>query len=355
MDLEIPSYPRLEVVSDGRPEPPAGAYSLPFFYDTENMSNFWKKLKKRFFCLAPMADVTDVAFRRVIATYGKPDVMWNEFVSVEGLSHPKGREKLLPNLSFSDIERPIVAQIFGADPLKFQVVAELIQELGYDGIDINMGCPVGKIVKQGSGADLINDPELAKKIIRATKAGAGKLPVSVKTRLGSNVDTLDTWLPVLLEEGLSAITIHARTAKEMSGPKARWERISRAKEIARECGSDTLIIGNGDVSSLSDARHKATEYGVDGVMVGRGVFGNPWFFNPDISRDELEPKERMRVMLEHSRLFDELVSHKSFAVMRKHFKAYTHGMDNVSELRDALMKTENSREVERVLRDFRYI
>lgn len=299
-----------------------------------------------------MADVTDAAFRSVIALHGQPDVIWNEFISVEGLMHPKGREKLIANLAYSEIERPIVAQIFGSVPDHFRVVAELLQELKFDGIDINMGCPVGKIVKQGCGADLISDPALAREIIRSTKAGAGPVPVSVKTRLGTTHDVLDAWLPQLLDEEPAAVTIHGRTAKEMSAVPAHWDRIGRTKEIARERGSTALIIGNGDVTSLADGKEKCEKWGVDGVMVGRGVFGNPWFFNENMNRDELDPKERMRVLLEHARLFDELVNHKNFAVMRKHFKAYTHGFDNAAPLREALMQAENSREVEQVLERF---
>ena len=316
------------------------------------MQTFWNSITRPFFCLAPMADVTDAAFRRVIATCGKPDVIFNEFVSVEGLMHPKGREKLLQDLTYSQIERPIVAQIFGPNPDHYRVVAELLQELGFDGVDINFGCPVHAISKQCAGAELVNYPERAREIVRATKAGAGKLPVSVKTRLGIKTDVLESWLPLLLEEEPAAVTIHARTAKEMSHVPARWDRIARAKEIARERGSRALIIGNGDVVSLEDGKLKIENWGVDGVMVGRGVFGNPWFFNPTVTRESLTPRERMRVLLEHAQLFDELVSHKSFAVMRKHFKAYTHGFENTGPLRDALMQTANSREVAEVMRRF---
>ena len=302
-----------------------------------------------------MADVTDAAFRRVIAKYGKPDVIWNEFISVDGLLHPKGRENLMLDLKYDESERPIVAQIFGNDPAKFRDAAALLSDHGFDGIDVNFGCPAKVISRQCAGASLIDDPKRAMEIMRATKEGAGDVPVSVKTRLGHKSDVLEEWLPVLLETEPVAITIHARTAKEMSKVPARWERIARAREIMEERGSKALLIGNGDVRDLVDGRERALKYGADGVMLGRAVFGDPWCFNTDIKREEVAPKERMRVLLEHSRLFDELVSHKSFAVMRKHFKAYTLGIPDVHALREALMETQNADDVEGVLGRFRML
>lgn len=321
--------------------------------------------------LAPMADVTDAAFRRLIAKYGKPDITWTEFVSCDGLVS-EGKKRLLKDLWFTESERPILAQFFGAKPENFYRCAELAQELGFDGIDINMGCPDRGINKQKAGADLINDPELAKKIIRETQRGAGGLPVSVKTRVGYNKESLEEWLKHLLSTEPVAIMIHARTRKEMSLVPARWDLIAQAKELARE--SQTLIIGNGDVKDLRDAYYKTHESGADGAMLGRAVFGNPWLFCdynrkkakeefnlgaqlPSTSKTEfmdfkstLSLRERLGVMLEHARLYEGLFSGvKSFALMRKHFGSYIGGFAGAKELRTRLMGANNVRDVEEII------
>ena len=251
------------------------------------MENFWETLPKPFFVLAPMANVTDAAFRRIIAKYGRPDVMYTEFVSADGLAlaHEEGRQKLLRDLEFTDAERPIVAQFFTSTPEHMERAAALAQELGFDGIDINMGCPDKSVEGQGAGSKLIHNPSLAVELIEAAKRGAPNIPVSVKTRLGYNKDVLEEparpdggWLPLLLKAEPAAIILHARTRKEMSKVPARWERIKRAVEIRNELGSKTLIIGNGDVVDMDDARAKAAASGADGVMIGRAIFGNPWLF-----------------------------------------------------------------------------
>ncbi len=317
---------------------------------------FWDKLPKPFFALAPMADVTDAAFRRIIAKYGKPDVMWTEFVSVEGLCSP-GREVLLRDFMFTDEERPIVAQIFGSTPEKFFKVAGMIRELGFDGIDINMGCPDRNVEKQGGGASMMKNPSLAQEVIAATIEGGKGLPVSVKTRVGYNKVELDTWLPKLLEMKLAAITIHARTRKEMSLVPANWEHVARAVEMAK--GSGTLIIGNGDVKDLDAAREKAAATGADGIMLGRAIFGNPRLFAPDekLSRLSLDNKEqiagKLRVMIEHTKLFVELLGDvKNFAIMKKHYKAYVNGFDGAKELRVELMAADSVGEVEKLVKRF---
>lgn len=329
--------------------------------------NFWEKLKKPILALAPMADVTDCAFRNVISKYGKPDIMWTEFVSVEGLCS-SGKERLLIDLKYSDSERPIVAQIFGADPDKFFKVAGLCKELGFDGIDINMGCPDKSINKQKAGADLINNPKLAKEIVLATKEGALGLPVSIKTRIGYNKPDVDGWIGALLETKPVAVIVHGRTKKEMSKVPAHWDQIARASELAK--GTGVLVLGNGDVKSLKDAYAKTEQFGVDGVMIGRGIFGNPWLFSEynrkcaigDCGkfhdenrfcdfRETISLKERLTVLLEHTKLFEQEFSGiKSFAVMKKHFKAYVEGFDGAKDLRMKLMESENSKEVEDILK-----
>ena len=320
--------------------------------------NFWKDIKKPFLALAPMADVTDAAFRRMFAKYGKPDVTWTEFVSADGLclAPEEGRKRLLKAFEYIEAERPVVAQIFGSNPEYIEKAAVMVCELGFDGVDINMGCPDRSVEKQKAGAALIKTPELAKEIILAAKRGAGDMPVSVKTRVGYNKDELEIWLPALLSAEPALITIHARTRKEMSLVSARWERVKRAVEIRDEVQRNskvkTLIAGNGDVASREEAFKRVEETGADGVMIGRGVFGNPWFFNPEIKKENLPIEEQLKVMVEHTKLFEELCSYKSFVVMKKHYKAYCHGFDGAKELRVRLMEAENAGEVERLVNEF---
>ncbi len=322
------------------------------------VQGFWKNIKKPFLALAPMADVTDVAFRCMFAKYGKPDVMWTEFVSADGLclAPEEGRKRLLKAFEYIEAERPVVAQIFGSNPEHIEKAVAVVRELGFDGVDLNMGCPDKTIEKQKAGAALIKTPELAKEIILAAKRGAGDMPVSVKTRIGYNKDELEAWLPILLSAEPALITIHARTRKEMSLVSANWERVRRAVEIRDEIQRDlkekTLIAGNGDVTSREESFKRVEETGADGVMIGRGVFGNPWFFNPEIKKENLPVAEQLKVMVEHTKLFEELCSYKSFAVMKKHYKAYCHGFDGAKELRVKLMEAENSGEVEKLVNEF---
>ncbi len=353
--------------------------------------NFWQTLPKPAMVVAPMADVTDAAFRRLIAKYsahtradgsvGGPDVMWTEFVSADGLAlaPEAGKQRLMEDLKFAPEERPIVAQLFSSNEANMEAAARLCAELGFDGIDINMGCPDRSIEKQGCGSAMIKTPEVARKIIQAAKRGAGELPVSVKTRLGYYEDELETWLPVLLSEEPAVVTIHARTRKEMSKVPARWERVKRAVEIRNELKSSTLIFGNGDVLGLEDAKLKAAETGADGVMIGRALFGNPWSFHPSrriplnltalpthgvdretiITAAALEEgitfvtlPERLTVLVEHSRAFVELLPHKSFNVMKKHYKAYVNGFPGAKELRVKLMESDSVPEIETIVTDF---
>ena len=308
---------------------------------------FWKKSQKPLFVLAPLADVTDAPFRRIIAKYGKPDVMWTEFVSADGLflADEVGKEKLMRDLLFTDAERPIVAQFFTAEPDMMERAAALARQLGFDGVDINMGCPDRSIEKQSAGAALIKNAKRAQELIYAAQKGAGDLPVSVKTRIGYNKSELETWVPALLETNIATLAIHARTRKEMSLVPAQWDAVARAVSIRDELKSDTLIIGNGDVHSLADAREKVRTTGCDGVMLGRAIFGNPWLWSGHVPT----VKEKLEVLIEHAKLFEELLPHKSFAVMKKHFKAYVSGFDGSKELRIMLMECENAVMLESVI------
>ncbi|MDP2648851.1 MAG: tRNA-dihydrouridine synthase [bacterium] len=319
------------------------------------MSNFWKELPRPFFALAPMEDVTDAAFRRLIASKSDstvPRVLYTEFTSADGIlkAPESGRRKLLKKLEYSEIERPIVAQLFTAVPKHMEKIARMCAAMGFDGFDINMGCPDRSIEKSGCGAALIKNPVLARELIRAAKKGAGVIPVSVKTRIGYSRDTLEEWLPELLAEEPAAVALHARTRKEMSDVSAHWERIKRSVEIRDELKSPTLIIGNGDVRDLADAREKAAETGCDGAMLGRSVFGNPWLFSD--RKDAPTPSERIKALLEHLGLFEELMAETTnYAVMKKHFKAYISGWPDASAMRVRLMETEDVEEARVILQE----
>ena len=316
-----------------------------------DMQSFWKKLKKPFTVLAPMADVTDAAFRRIIAQTGKPDVTWTEFVSADGL-FLGGRDALMHDLLFTEAERPIVAQFFTSHPEMMEKAAALARELGFDGVDINMGCPDKSIERQGAGASLIKNPKLAQELIYAAKRGAGDLPVSVKTRIGYNKEELDTWIPALLETVPAALTLHARTRKEMSSVPARWEMVGRTVELRNSSALETLILGNGDVMSIAEAHAKAKEYGADGVMLGRAIFGNPWLWS---GRDvaTISISERLHMLIHHTKTYEELLGGvKSFALMKKHYKAYVHGWEGAKELRMQLMECEDAAGVTRVVEGY---
>ena len=316
------------------------------------MKNFWKKLPKPFFCLAPMADVTDAAFRRIICKYGKPDVFWTEFVSADGLASI-GREILKNNLIYTESERPIIAQLFSAHPDKMREACKLVAEMGFDGIDINMGCPDKSIEKQGAGAAMMKNMKVAGEIIQAAKDGIKdakkNIPVSVKTRIGYNKNQISEWIPFLLSQDIEALTIHARTRKEMSLVPARWEHVKEVVEIRNKMGLKTKIIGNGDVIDLEQGRKLAKETGCDGIMIGRGIFGNPWLFSEKLP----SIKEKLKVLIEHTKIFEKILGkHKNFAVMKKHYKAYVNGFDGAKELRVKLMDTKNAKEVELIIKNF---
>jgi tRNA-dihydrouridine synthase len=353
--------------------------------------NFWQQMPTPMMCVAPMADVTDAPFRRMIAKYsahtrtdgtvGGPDVMWTEFVAADGLMRatPEGRVKLMADLIYVEEERPIVAQLFSSNPEYMEAGARLAAELGFDGVDLNMGCPSATIEKQGCGAAMIKNPAHARAVIQAAKRGAGALPVSVKTRLGYNRDEIETWVPEILAEAPAVLTIHARTRKEMSKVPAKWDRLARVVELRNALGSETLIIGNGDATSIEDGHTKAAASGADGVMFGRALFGNPWFFHPTkrlpyklkalptsgVDRGDLieanvgeagveyiSLEDRLLVLVEHTKLFAELLHFKNFAIMKKHYKGYINGFPGAAQLRAELMEQNTPEEIEQVVHNF---
>lgn len=326
--------------------------------------SFWQDLPKPLIVLAPMADVTDAAFRRMIAKYsaherkdgtiGGPDVMWTEFVAADGLMRatPEGKKKLLADLWYAEEERPIVAQLFSSNEEYMEKAARLALELGFDGVDLNMGCPSNTIERQGCGAAMIKDPAKARAVIRAAKRGAGNLPVSVKTRLGYNKNEIETWVPEILAEQPAVLTMHARTRKEMSKVPAQWDLVKRVVEIRDQLSPQTLIIGNGDVLSLADAHTKITSSGADGAMLGRAIFGNPWLFHLEKDLSNVSIEERLRVMIEHTKLFEELLHFKNFATMKKHYKAYVNGFEGAAQLRAKLMEQNTAAEIEAVVHSF---
>lgn len=311
------------------------------------MKNFWQQLKKPIFALAPLDEVTDTVFRRIVASCAKPDVMFTEFTSVEGLTS-KGKDKVIHRFEFTPEERPLIAQIWGKDLAAFTEVAGLVRELGFDGVDVNMGCPERGITARGCCSALIENPELAGKIIAAVKTGAGDLPVSVKTRCGFKNWQTEEWITFLLKQDIQCLTVHGRIAKEMSHFPARWDEIAKAVKIRDALGVETVILGNGDVMSQEDAAEKIKMSGVDGVMVGRGIFHDQWIF----SKTKHEPTidERLDLLLKHAELFHQIWGKsKNFAILKKFFKAYIHDFEGAAEMRAELMKASNIKEVRKVV------
>lgn len=314
------------------------------------MKNIWQKLKKPIFILAPMDDVTDTVFRQILSNLAAPNLYYTEFTSVDGLTSEQGRDAVSRRLQYTSKERPLIAQIWGNDPKKFYESAKLCRELGFDGIDINMGCPEKSVVKRGMCSGLINTPTLAGEIIKASKEGAQDLPVSVKTRLGMR-QVQPEWIEFLLKQDLPALIIHGRTVKEMSKVPAHWDEIKEVVKLRDRIAPPTLIIGNGDVSSYEDGINKVNSTGVDGIMIGRGVFKNLWIFDKSGNLPQLTIQERLAHLLNHSRLFAKTWGDtKSFAILKKFYKIYISDFEGASELRARFMETKNLKEVEKLVK-----
>ncbi len=308
----------------------------------------WKNLKKPFFTLAPMEGATDTVFRQIIASCSPPDVYFTEFTNVQGLLS-KGNRQVSQRLKYSKKEKPIIAQIWGNNPEFFSKAAEEIVKMGFDGIDINMGCPERNIVKKGSCAGLIRTPELAKKIIEATRKSSGKLPISVKTRIGSSVIEPE-WIEFLLKQKLDALTLHLRTVREMSKVPAHWERGKEFVELKNKISPNTILIGNGDVENVAEGEEKVKETGFDGIMIGRGVLHDPYAFSKKKSLHNLSVKEKVALLNKHLDLFEKTwKNEKTFPPLKRYFKIYISGFDGASDIREKLMETNNIDEARIVL------
>lgn len=313
--------------------------------------NFWKNLPKPFFILAPMEDVTDVVFRHVIAEAGRPDVFFTEFTNSVSYCHPDGRDSVRGRLTFTEDEQPLVAHIWGDEPKYFREMSIGMAEAGFAGIDINMGCPVPNVAGKGKGSGLIQRPEVAAELIEAAKAGG--LPVSVKTRLGySRLDEWREWIAHLLRQDIVNLSIHLRTKKEMSKYDAHWELIPEIKKMRDEIAPDTLLTINGDIMDREMGLKLIEETGVDGIMIGRGVFKNPFAFEKEAREHSSE--EMLDLLRLHLDLFDShgVDAGRAFKPLRRFFKIYVRGMRGASELRQKLMETVTTDEVRVLLDEF---
>jgi nifR3 family TIM-barrel protein len=306
------------------------------------MKTFWLDLIKRkspFFTLAPMEGATDTIFRQIISYTGKPDVFFTEFTNVEGL-FSNGAKKVERRLTYSDSEHPIIAQVWGLSPDLFYKATKYIKERGFDGIDINMGCPGIPVTSKGTCAALIKNKPLAKEIISAVKSAAGDLPVSVKTRIGYSSIQTEDWIGFLLEQNIDALTIHGRTRKEMSKVPAHWDEISKTVKLRNAMKKNTVIIGNGDIKSLEEGLRKAKESGVDGIMIGRGIFENAWIFKEGFDRQHITIKDRIDILQLHIKLYEKEHGEKlPYHTLKKYYKVYIRDFDGANEFRSKLMET----------------
>jgi len=306
----------------------------------------YSDVPRPFFVLAPMDDVTDTVFRRIVADTAAPDLYFTEFVNVDGLQS-EGRGRVIKKLQFTAAERPLIAQIWGKNPENFYTTAQQLVEMGFAGIDINMGCPEKTVVKNGTCSALINNRQLAGEMIKATQAGAGgKLPVSVKTRLGFNeIDY--TWHEFLLGHKLDMLTIHGRTRSEMSEVPAYWDSIGQVRELRDQLAPQTLIVGNGDVLSRQQGVELAATYKLDGIMIGRGIFQDPYVFATNSPWTSKQPVDRLKLYEKHIRLFAETWQNgeRRVPTLNRFCKVYVSGFDGAKELREQLMAAASTDEL----------
>jgi tRNA-dihydrouridine synthase len=310
------------------------------------MNNILTQLPRPFFVLAPMDDVTDTVFRRVVADCARPDLFFTEFVNVDGLQSA-GRPRVIKRIQFTDHEQPLIAQIWGNNPENYYKTAQDLVAMGFAGIDINMGCPVKAVVNNGSCSALINNRSLALELIQAAQEGAaGQIPVSVKTRLGFNeVDF--SWHELLLQQNLAMLSVHGRTRKEMSEVPARWDLIGKVRELRDQLAPDTLLVGNGDVLSRQQGQELAEQYQLDGIMIGRGIFKDPFIFAQPSPWPNYSKAQRVALYQKHVQLFAETWTSldRRVAVLNKFCKIYINGFDGAKELREQLMSANTADEL----------
>ncbi|ESU31759.1 tRNA-dihydrouridine synthase [Bacillus sp. 17376] len=313
--------------------------------------NFWRDLPRPFFILAPMEEVTDVVFRHVVTEAARPDVFFTEFTNSESYCHPDGIKSVRGRLTFTEDEQPIVAHIWGDKPENFRQMSIGMAEMGFEGLDINMGCPVPNVVQNGKGSGLICRPDVAAELIQAAKAGG--LPVSVKTRLGfSEVNEWKSWLKHILEQDIANLSIHLRTRDEMSKVPAHWELIPEIKKLRDEVAPDTLLTINGDIPDRQTGLELVEQYGVDGVMIGRGIFHNPFAFEKE--KKEHSSDELLDLLKLHMDLHDQYsqLELRPFTALHRFFKIYVKGFPGASGLRNQLMNTKSTDEVRELLERF---
>ena len=314
-------------------------------------NNFWHELPRPFFVLAPMEDVTDVVFRHVVSDAARPDVFFTEFTNSESYCHPDGYQSVRGRLTFTEDEQPMVAHIWGDRPENFRQMSIGMANEGFSGIDINMGCPVHNVAANGKGCGLICRPDVAAELIQAAKAGG--LPVSVKTRLGyTDTGEWHEWLTHLLKQDIVNLSIHLRTKKEMSKADAHWELIPEIKKLRDAVAPDTLLTINGDIPDRQTGQKLVEEYGVDGVMIGRGIFNNPFAFEKETQAHSSQ--ELLDLLRLHLDLFDEYskLEPRAFKPLRRFFKIYVRAFPGAGALRNALMETETTDEVRELLDGF---
>lgn len=353
---------------------------------------FWQNLNKPIIGLSPMDGVTDQPFRHLMKKYGHPDVIYTEFATVEGFC--RGVEKPLMDFLYDETQRPIVAQIYGTTPEYFRQTTIALCQLGFDGIDINMGCPAKSVSQNGAGAGLIKTPQLAKKIVRATQQGVTdwqngqtvrdcpdltdnicqiiedrhqqlptqyqtknrEIPVSIKTRVGYDQIITTDWMKHLLEVEPAAIALHGRTLRQAYTGFASWEEIGKAAQIVKQHNPKITFLGNGDIHSHQQALEKIDQYQVDGVLIGRASFGNPWIFLN--SEPEVTIQQRAQLAIEHSQLYERTYQNGekyNFLPMRKHLAWYIKSFPNASDVRVELVRAENSGQVKEILQKHRLL
>lgn len=314
--------------------------------DKSSQLELFRSLPRPFFVLAPMDDVTDTVFRQIVADCAAPDLYFTEFVNVDGLQSP-GRPKLLPKLQFGNREHPIIAQVWGLNPDNFHKTAREIKEMGFAGIDINMGCPAKPVVKNGACSALINNRELAGEMIQAVREAVGQdFPVSVKTRVGFTTVDL-SWIEFLLKHKLNMLTIHGRTVKELSKVPANWDLIGEVAGLRTSLAPETLIVGNGDVMSREQGLSLAKEHDLDGIMIGRGIFDDPYVFAEKSSWETATKEERIALYTKHVKLFANTWTNNERRVvtLNKFCKVYIQGFPGAKELREKLMDAGSTAEL----------